>query len=106
MKLRISSESRRAYTIEATLVLSDFMETQVFHEMAFDSRQTTFSHLEAVVQNDQEYFSRQDRVQDTAVLDATSQFAVDTRQPKSYVDVRLKDARVCWAGSTQIRSQV
>jgi hypothetical protein len=66
------SRARRAYTIEATLVLSDFMETQVFHEMAFDTRQTTFSHLEAVIQNDQEYFSQQDRVQDTAVPDSTS----------------------------------
>jgi tetratricopeptide (TPR) repeat protein len=76
MKLRISSESRQAYTIEATLVLSDFIKTQIFHEMAFDTRQTTISHLEAVIQNDQEYFGQQGCVWDTAVLDATSRFGI------------------------------
>jgi tetratricopeptide (TPR) repeat protein len=75
IKLRISSESRRDYIIEATLVLSNFIKTQVFHEMAFNTRQTTFSHLEAILQNDQEYLSQQGRVWDTIVLDATSQFA-------------------------------
>ena len=48
-------ESRQAYTIEATLVLSDFIETQTFHEMAFETRQMTSSHLEVVIQNNQEY---------------------------------------------------
>jgi Tetratricopeptide repeat/NB-ARC domain len=75
LKLRINPESRRAYTIEATLVLSNFIQTQVFHEMAFNTRQTTFSHLEAIIQNDREYSSQQDRVWDITVLDATSQFA-------------------------------
>jgi hypothetical protein len=56
MKLRIGSESQRAYTIEATLVLSDFLSGQVFHEMSFKTRQATTSHLEAVIENDQEYF--------------------------------------------------
>jgi tetratricopeptide (TPR) repeat protein len=75
MKLRISSESRQVYTTEATLVLSDFIERQVFYEMVLDTRQATFSHLEAVIRNDQEYFGQQDRLQDTSVLDAISQFA-------------------------------
>jgi len=57
MKLRISSESRQAYTIEATLVLSHFIETQGFHEMTFGAKQTTFSHLQTVIQNSQEHFT-------------------------------------------------
>jgi tetratricopeptide (TPR) repeat protein len=76
VKLRINPESRRNYTIEATLVLSDFIRSQVSHEMAFDIRQLTFSHLEAILQNDQEYLRQQDRVPDTTALDATFQFVV------------------------------
>ncbi|KAH8684317.1 hypothetical protein BGZ60DRAFT_164137 [Tricladium varicosporioides] len=74
IKLRISSKSRRAYTIEATLVLSSFIKTQLFHEMTFNARQMTLSHLEAVFRNDQEYLSQQDRLQDITMLDATFQF--------------------------------
>lgn len=43
--------------------------------MTRNTRRTTFSHVEAVIQNGREYFSQQDRVQDTAILHATSQFA-------------------------------
>ena len=75
MKLRISSESRQAYAIEATLVLSYFIKSQVFHEMTFDARQTTFSHLQAVMQNSQEYSSQRGCAKDTTVLNAISYLA-------------------------------
>ena len=71
-KLRINSESRQAYTNEATFVVSDFIDSQVFHEMAVDTRQTTVSHLLAVLQNNQEYFIRQGCIQDATGLGAIS----------------------------------
>ena len=58
------------------MVLSHFIKTQIFHEMTFDARQTTFSHIQAVIQNNQEYFSQQGGVQDPTVLDAISRLAI------------------------------
>jgi hypothetical protein len=111
MKLRISSKSRRAYTIEATSVLSDFIEAQGFHEMAFDAKQMTLSHLEFVIQNDQEYFNQQNRAQDTVVLDATSRLTTFLERMGRYKAAeelcrRAFEGRYSLLGkSTQTRSQ-
>jgi tetratricopeptide (TPR) repeat protein len=70
-KLRICPECRKAYTVEATLVLENFIKANKFHEMAFNKRQTTFSHVESVVQNRVEYLRPEDHAQNASVLNAT-----------------------------------
>jgi len=75
VKSRISSDARRAFTVEAILVLSAFLEMQDIHIMTFDAKQTTLSHLETALQNDKVYLNQEDRLEKRNLLDAASEFA-------------------------------
>ena len=75
VKLRISSDARRAFTVEAILVLSAFLRMQDIHIMTFDAKQTTLSHLEIALQNDKVYLNQEDRLKERNLLDAASEFA-------------------------------
>ena len=75
VKLRISSDARRAFTVEAILVLSAFLDVQDIHITAFDAKQTILSHLEVALQNDKVYLNQEDRLKERNLLNAASKFA-------------------------------
>jgi tetratricopeptide (TPR) repeat protein len=75
IKLRASSESRQSYAKEAVLVLGAFLDNQDMERMAFEARQTTSAHLDAVLRNEQEYLGQDYRLTDINILDATDLFA-------------------------------
>jgi tetratricopeptide (TPR) repeat protein len=76
VKLRISSDARRAFTVEAILVLSAFLKMQDIHIMTFDAKQTTLSHLEVALQNDKMYLNQADHLKKRNLLDAAFVFAM------------------------------
>jgi tetratricopeptide (TPR) repeat protein len=84
VKLRISSDARRAFTVEAILILSAFLEMQDINVMAFGTRQTTLSHLEAVLENDKVYLNQEDHLKKRDLLDASSEFAAFCKSQGRY----------------------
>jgi Tfp pilus assembly protein PilF len=75
IKLRASSESQQSYAKEAILVLGAFLDRQDVGRMAFDARQATSAHLDAVLMNEQEYLGQEYRFTDIKILDAIDSFA-------------------------------
>ena len=74
VKLRVNSDARRAFTREAILMLSTFFEFQSIYNMKLKTKQALLSHLEAVLQNENEYTVLRDNLEETELLDATSSF--------------------------------
>ena len=75
IKLRAGPESRCSYAKEAVLVLGAFLKDQDIERMAFDTRQATSAHLDAVLMNKQEYLGQEYRLTDIKILDAIDSFA-------------------------------
>lgn len=74
MKLRVDPDARRAFTREAILVLSAFFEFQDVDYMELKTKQALLSHLEAVLQNENDYTVLGDNLEETELLDATENF--------------------------------
>ncbi|KAM3066473.1 hypothetical protein ACMFMG_012057 [Clarireedia jacksonii] len=74
VKLRVDLNARRAYTREAILVLSAFFKFQSVNNMKLKTKQTLLSHLEAVLQNENDYTVLRDNLEETELLDATFEF--------------------------------
>jgi tetratricopeptide (TPR) repeat protein len=55
MKLRLSSQERQSYTIEAMLILSKYIRSQDSNRITLQAKQTTLSHLDTAVENDHAY---------------------------------------------------
>jgi Flp pilus assembly protein TadD len=84
VKLRVDSNARRAYTREAILVLSAFLEFQSVDNMKLKTKQTLLSHLEAVLQNENDYTVLRDNLEETELLDATFEFGAFFRAHGRY----------------------
>jgi tetratricopeptide (TPR) repeat protein len=84
VKLRISSDARQAFTVEAILIISTFLEMQDINVMTFGTKQTTLSHLEAVLQNDKVYLNQEDHLKKRDFLDASSEFAAFCKSQGRY----------------------
>lgn len=74
VKLRVSPDARRAFTREAILVLSTFLVFQNVDNMNLKTKQALLSHIEAVLQNENEYKVLKENLEETNLLDAASNF--------------------------------
>ncbi|KFY53432.1 hypothetical protein V496_07587 [Pseudogymnoascus sp. VKM F-4515 (FW-2607)] len=55
VKLRVKSDARRAFAVEAILVVSAFLDKHDANNMTLSTKQALLSHLEVVVQNENQY---------------------------------------------------
>ena len=55
MKLRLSSQDRQIYAIEAMLILSEYIDTQDSDRMTLQAKQTALYHLDTAVENNHAY---------------------------------------------------
>jgi tetratricopeptide (TPR) repeat protein len=58
-KLRIGIEARQAFTIEAVLILGDFLRAHYPYRMALDTKQSTLLHLDATLHNCREHLKKE-----------------------------------------------
>src|SRR5438874_161662 len=58
MKLRLSSQDRQNYAIEAMLILSQYIDTQASDRMTLQAKQTALYHLDTAVENNHAYLAR------------------------------------------------
>jgi adenylate kinase family enzyme len=67
--------------------------------MAFDARQTMFSHLDAVIQNEQEYLRQEDHIEYQIIFDGYTRFVVflesfsKYKELKNYVDMSGREGK-------------
>jgi tetratricopeptide (TPR) repeat protein len=76
VKLRVNPDARRAFSLEATLVLSTFLEIQSIHDMTLSTKQALLSHLEAVLRSENEHTFLKDSLEEAKLLDAAFNFGV------------------------------
>jgi tetratricopeptide (TPR) repeat protein len=74
VKLRVKLDVRRAFAVEAILLISTFLENHHILEMTLKTRQALLSHLEVVLQNENTYKVLQGDIKGTKLQDATSYF--------------------------------
>jgi tetratricopeptide (TPR) repeat protein len=83
IKLRIPSGDRPAFNREAILVLSTSIGGRFLRGLALEN-QAFLSHMDVVLQNDDEYHVLQEPIEDSEILDALSNFASFFRMQGRY----------------------
>jgi nucleoside phosphorylase/tetratricopeptide (TPR) repeat protein len=74
-KLRIDTESRRAFTVDAVMILGDFLSGQDSNKMTLDTKQSTLSHLDATRQDCREYLVHEDYCKGASFTDSIAKIA-------------------------------
>jgi tetratricopeptide (TPR) repeat protein len=80
IKARISSEKRKLFSVESTIVLQDSINSQDLGTISFQAKQVLQSHLDAVLSNKDEYIPTEDFLASRDLLSAASTFATFLRK--------------------------
>ncbi|RDL30230.1 uncharacterized protein BP5553_10508 [Venustampulla echinocandica] len=74
VKLRVNSDARLKFALEAILILSTFFAIHDVNDLAFTTKQALLSHLEVVLQNENDYKILQSNLEEPKLLDAAAVF--------------------------------
>ncbi|KAI4123690.1 MAG: hypothetical protein LQ347_006052, partial [Umbilicaria vellea] len=76
LKLRIDRKSRQHYIIEAKMILADYIDVHDLDTLPFQFKQDLMSHVDAWLQNDQEFLWKSDESDGASTGGHASRFAV------------------------------
>jgi tetratricopeptide (TPR) repeat protein len=104
IKFRIDAEARRKYTIEAVIVLDEFLGPHIpqgFSDFNFELKQLIFSHVEALLSNTQRFFSSDEFFADLNLLYGARSFSCFLQNHGKY-EAAEKLIRIAVGGCTKL----